>query len=271
MEGYRPDSYGDRIADVYDELFGDISDVPATVGFLDSLLAARPAKVLELAVGTGRLAIPLAAMGHDVTGIDVSIEMLARLRDVDAGQQVTVVHGDMVDDLPPGPFDLVFVAFNSLFMLTEPSRQATCFQAVSDVLSAGGAFVVEAFVPWDPPRPGSQVEVRSMTTDRVVLVANVTDPEAQLVSGQFVELVDGEPVRLRPYVLRWSRPERARRVGDGRRAAPRRASRRRGGRAVHGRVAVPRERVSQALTLSPAHTARIRCTSLVLVWSYPDL
>ena len=206
MEGYRPDSYGDRIADVYDELFGDISDVPATVGFLDSLLAARPAKVLELAVGTGRLAIPLAAMGHDVTGIDVSIEMLARLRDVDAGQQVTVVHGDMVDDLPSGPFDLVFVAFNSLFMLTEPSRQATCFQAVSDVLSAGGVFVVEAFVPWDPPRPGSHVEVRSMTTDRVVLVANLTDPEAQLVSGQFVELVDGEPVRLRPYVLRWSRP-----------------------------------------------------------------
>ena len=52
-----------------------------------------------------------------------------------------------------------------------------------------------------------------MTADRVVLVANLTDPATQVVSGQFVELVDGEPVRLRPYVLRYSRPERARRAG----------------------------------------------------------
>ena len=57
-------------------------------------------------------------------------------------------------------------------------------------------------MPWDPPRPGSHVEVRSMAADRVVLAANVTDPEAQTVTGQFVELVDGAPVRLRPYVLR---------------------------------------------------------------------
>jgi SAM-dependent methyltransferase len=206
MQEYRPETYGDRIADIYDELFSGITDAPATVAFLDSLVADRPGRILELAVGTGRLAIPLAERGHDVTGIDVSKEMLDRLRLADTHQRVTVVHGDMVDDLPAGPFDLVYVAFNSLFMLTEPARQRACFTAVARVLAPAGAFVVEAFVPWDPPRGGSHFEVRSMSATRVVLAANVTDPDRQTVHGQFIELSDGAPVRLRPYELRWSRP-----------------------------------------------------------------
>jgi SAM-dependent methyltransferase len=206
MEGYRPESYGDRIAEVYDELFGDVSDVPATVAFLDGLVAARPARILELAVGTGRLAIPLAACGHDVTGIDISAAMLDRLRVADVDQRVTGVLGDMVDDLPAGPFDLVFVAFNSLFMVADADRQRQCFTAVAQVLSPGGAFVIEAFVPWDPPHGRSNIEVRSITADRVVLVADLTDPASQTVRGQFVELTDGQPVRLRPFVLRYSTP-----------------------------------------------------------------
>src|SRR5262245_66138766 len=99
MQGYRPETYGDRIADIYDELFAGVSDVAATVSFLDSLVTARPSRVLELAVGTGRLAIPLAARGHDVTGIDISTAMLDRLRAADPDQRVTAVHGDMVDEL----------------------------------------------------------------------------------------------------------------------------------------------------------------------------
>ena len=91
-------------------------------------------------------------------------------------------------------------------MLADAGRQRDCFAAVADVLAPDGAFVVEAFVPWEPPRGGSHVEVRSMTADRVVLAADITDPAAQVVHGQFVELVEGQPVRLRPYVLRWSRP-----------------------------------------------------------------
>ena len=94
-------------------------------------------------------------------------------------------------------------------------------------LAPGGAFVVEAFVPWDPPRPGSHVEVRSMTADRVVLAATITDPEAQTVTGQFVELSEGGPVRLHPYVLRWSRPSELDELGGGRRPRARRALRRR--------------------------------------------
>jgi SAM-dependent methyltransferase len=209
VKGYRDDAYGEQIADVYDDWFADGFGSGSTAGnvaFLDSLLPHRPGAILELAVGTGRLAIPLARLGHDVTGIDISTGMLDRLRANDAEELVGIVEGDMVDDLPTGPFDLVYVAFNSLFMLAEPDRQAACFEAVSRRLDPRGAFVVEAFVPWDPPRGGSHVEVRSLAADRVVLAADITDAAAQIVHGQFIELADGQPVRLRPYVLRWSRP-----------------------------------------------------------------
>ncbi|MGH9136212.1 MAG: class I SAM-dependent DNA methyltransferase [Acidimicrobiales bacterium] len=206
MEGYRDETYGERIADVYDDWFRGVRDVDGTVRFLDELAGRRPARILELAVGTGRLAIPLATRGHDVTGVDVSAAMLDRLRAADTEGRVTVVEGDMVDDLPSGPFDLVFVAFNSLFMVTDAERQAACFKAVAGAIAPEGCFVVEAFVPYDPPRQGTHVEVRSMTADQLALHVSVTDPDSQTVNAQFVELADGQPVRLRPFRLRWSRP-----------------------------------------------------------------
>jgi len=210
MRDYRAESYGDGIADVYDDWYHAVSDVDATVGFLDEVsrraTGGEPANVLELAAGTGRLAIPLAALGHHVTGLDVSEPMLDRLRAADTEQRVTSVGGDMVDDLPAGPFDVVFVAYNSLFMLTEPERQAACFSAVASVLAPAGVFVVEAFVPDDPPRRGHATDIRMLTADRVVLAVSITDPDTQQVTGQYVDLVHGQPVRLRPYFLRYSTP-----------------------------------------------------------------
>src|SRR4051794_26981843 len=114
MERFDDSSYGDAFADVYDDWYGGISDVAATGGTLAALADGRP--VLELGVGTGRLAVPLAALGVDVTGIDSSAAML----DVLAGKHgaVRALRGDMVDDLPTGPFGLAFVAYNTLFNLT---------------------------------------------------------------------------------------------------------------------------------------------------------
>ena len=131
----------------------------------------RPGRFLELAVGTGRLAIPLAALRPRRHGDRCERIDARRLGATDTDQRVTTVHGDMVDDLPAGPFDVVFVAFNSLFMLADADRQRACFARRCRRARPGGAFVVEAFVPWDPPRGGPHVELRSMTTDRVVLAA----------------------------------------------------------------------------------------------------
>lgn len=206
MREYRPESYGEAFADVYDEWYEGVSSVDDTVAMIESLQARRPLRILELAVGTGRLAIPLARRGHAVTGVDVSPDMLAVLAGNDPDGLVTVITGDMVDSMPTGPFDIVLVAYNSLFMLTDASRQAACFAAVSQVLAPGGSFVVEAFVPFDPPHDGPDIALRSMTAASVVLSVTITDADRQLVDGQHIELRDGRPVRLRPYSLRYSTP-----------------------------------------------------------------
>lgn len=210
MEGYRSESYGERFADVYDDMYHGVSDVPATTRFLDELVRAAtggaPGRVLELAAGTGRLAIPLAKLGHAVVALDISAEMLEQLRRKDGTGRIRTVVGDMARDLPAGPFDVVFIAFNSLFMLVDPDDQAACFASVANVLGDGGAFVIEPFVPFDPPRPGAAFDLRSMTADRVVLSISSTDPQSQVVTGQIVDLVHGKPVTLRPYVLRYSTP-----------------------------------------------------------------
>jgi SAM-dependent methyltransferase len=209
MEGYTSRSYGAAFADVYDQWYTGLSDADVTADVVAELAAevagGRQPRVLELAVGTGRLAVPIAARGVDVVGVDTSPEMLAQLRARGAG--VTEVLGDMVDDLPDGPFDVALLAYNSLFNLESARRQADCFAAVAARLVAGGRFVLEAFVPEDPPRVGTVVSVRSMTAEEVVLSISEHDPENQRAHGQFVSLVDGERVRLRPWAVRYAGPD----------------------------------------------------------------
>jgi SAM-dependent methyltransferase len=209
MEGYTSRSYGAAFADVYDQWYTGLSDAEVTADVVAGLAAevagGRRPRVLELAVGTGRLAVPIAARGVDVVGVDTSPEMLARLRA--RGGTVTAIEGDMVDDLPGGPFDVALLAYNSLFNLESARRQADCFAAVAARLAPGGRFALEAFVPEDPPRVGTVVAVRSMTAGEVVLSISEHDPANQRAHGQFVSLVDGERVRLRPWAVRYAGPD----------------------------------------------------------------
>jgi SAM-dependent methyltransferase len=209
VQGYGPSSYGDRFADVYDDWYRDLSKVDEAVAALLDL--AGHGSVLELGVGTGRLAIPLATAGVDrgvtVRGIDSSAAMLDVMRAKPGAELVGTHLGDMVDAMPDGPFDLIFVAYNTLFNLADPARQGGCFAAAANRLAPGGRFVVEAFVPDDPPRDGSAVTVRSMTVDRVVLSVSVHHPDEQLAEGQFVELTEAGTVRLRPWSIRYAAPD----------------------------------------------------------------
>jgi SAM-dependent methyltransferase len=201
VRGYTSSSYGDGFADVYDDWYRDVSDIEATVALVADL-AGPGGRVLELGVGTGRLAVPLAAAGLRVTGIDASAAMLERLASADPTRTVTSVQGDMVDDLPLGEHDVVLVAYNTLFNLLTVERQRSCFAAVADRLAPIGSFLVEAFVP--EPTSGSQVTVRSMAVDRVVLSASVLHADDQTAEGQYVELTESGGVRLRPWAIRWS-------------------------------------------------------------------
>ena len=187
---------------MYDDWYGGISDLDATVRGLAALAGSGP--VLELGIGTGRLALPLAATGLAVHGVDTSPAMLDRLRAKPGAAGVTTTLGDMAGDLPPGPFGLVFVAYNTFFNLVSAEAQQACFRAVAARLAPGGSFAVEAFVPDDPPRSGSSVEVRELTADRVVLSVAQYDAAGQRADGQFVELTEAGGVRLRPWSIRWA-------------------------------------------------------------------
>lgn len=205
MRGYDRRSYGDGFADVYDDWYVDVTDIDATVARMVAV-AGPGGRVLELGVGTGRLALPMAAAGLQVTGIDASESMLAHLHARDPNGTVDALCGDMVDDLPMGPFDAVLVAYNTIFNLQSDADQARCFSEVAARLRDGGAFVIEAFVPDMSTADRRDVSVRSVAVDRVVLSVSIGNSDAQRVEGQFVELTEAGGVRLRPWSIRWSTP-----------------------------------------------------------------
>lgn len=208
VRGFHEASYGDGFADVYDDWYEGVTDVAATTAGLAALAGNGP--VLELGVGTGRLALPLAATGLHVHGLDTSAAMLERLETrlaaTDPRPTVTGTRGDMVDDLPAGPFSLAFVAYNTFFSLLTEERQRACFAAVADVLAPGGAFVVEAFVPDPYQEPDRSVTVRSVEVDRVVLSVSTSDPSEQRAEGQYVDITEAGGIRLRPWSIRWATP-----------------------------------------------------------------
>ncbi len=215
MRGYDDRSYGDGFADVYDEWYADVTDVTATVARMVAL-AGPGGRVLELGVGTGRLAIPMAEAGLRVVGIDASTAMLDKLAVRDTSSTVTVVCGHMADDLPDGPFAAVLVAYNTIFNLREEATQRRCFVEVAARLSPSGSFVVEAFVPdADGRQRGSSVSVRTMAVDHVVLSVSIDDADAQRADGQFVHISETGGVRLRPWSLRWATPSQLDDMADG--------------------------------------------------------
>ena len=115
MKGYTASTYGDRIAGVYDELY-----TPASVSERVDILAelAAGGRALELGIGTGKYALPLAARGVEVHGIDASQAMVDELRAKGGGEAMPVTIGDFADDDVEGTFSLVFVISNTFFMLT---------------------------------------------------------------------------------------------------------------------------------------------------------
>ncbi|MGD9704944.1 MAG: class I SAM-dependent methyltransferase [Acidimicrobiia bacterium] len=207
MRGYDEASYGDAFADIYDDWYADLTDASATVARLGRLAGAGP--VLELGVGTGRIAVPLAvATGVPVFGVDASEQMLARLSAKPGGDLVTAVLGDMTGTgLPAGSFTLVYVTYNTFFSILTDADQRLCCTAVASRLAPGGRFVIEAFVPVEPPQQGSVVELRSMAVDRVVLSVSIHDAASQRAEGHLIELTEGNGVRLRPWSIHYSTPE----------------------------------------------------------------
>ena len=104
-------------------------------------------RVLELGIGTGRIALPLAARGVEVHGIDLSEEAIARLRAKPGGEAVPVTIGDFATTQVDGSFSLVYLVFNTIMNLTTQAEQVACFRTVAAQLGTGGCFVIEVMIP----------------------------------------------------------------------------------------------------------------------------
>src|SRR5499426_1043735 len=130
---YDVSTYGERIAEVYDQS----PTLPATGERAVEFLAAAGGRgpILELGIGTGRLALPLANRGFEVHGIDASPAMVARLRAKPGGDRIPITMGNFAEMAVSGRFSLIFVAFNTFFGLQSQDDQVRCFKGVADHLT----------------------------------------------------------------------------------------------------------------------------------------
>jgi SAM-dependent methyltransferase len=136
--------YGALWAPYYDAIYDIVEDY--TIDLLAGF-AGTPGTALEFAVGSGRIAIPLAARGVAVTGVDISEDMVALLRAKPGGEAVEVVMGDMSEISLGRRFPLVYLPFNTLFTLLDQASQVQCFVNAARHLESGGRFVLDCFVP----------------------------------------------------------------------------------------------------------------------------
>ncbi|MGH3386124.1 MAG: class I SAM-dependent DNA methyltransferase [Nocardioidaceae bacterium] len=203
MDGFDPaTSFGPDVAARYDdELRGDEAE---TVAFLSELAGDGPA--LELAIGTGRIGLPLAARGVPVDGIELSEGMVARLRDKPGGDALEVVIGDMsAADAPRSGYRLVYLVFNTIHNLLTQDAQVRCFENAARHLADGGVFVVEAGVPGAWLRGRQFVDAEYVGNEEVVLDVNRYDPVTQILDENHVHL-SNQGVRLGPISQRIAFP-----------------------------------------------------------------
>lgn len=188
MSGYDASTYGDEIADVYDTWYPG-GDPEPIVGRLEAL--AGGGAVLELGIGTGRVAIPLAARGVPVHGVDASTRMVEKLRSKPGAEGIAVTVSDFADFEIAERFSLAYVVFNTFFSLLEQEDQVRCFRSVAGHLVPGGRFLLECFVP-DLARfdRGQRLSVTAIDGDAVRLEASIHDPVAQRVKARVVSMTE---------------------------------------------------------------------------------
>ena len=204
MNDYTAATYGDRIAESYDRMYPGGGGVEPSVNVLAKL--AGGGRALELGIGTGRVALPLAERGVTVQGIDASQAMVDRLRAKPGGDAIPVTIGDFAEFQVDSRFELIFVVCNTLFGLATQDAQVQCFQRVAEHLAAGGTFLIEAFVP-DPARfvGGRNLSVSGIEPDLVTLDVARHDAANQRVYSQHLLLTEAG-TRLYPVQLRYAWP-----------------------------------------------------------------
>ena len=196
--------FGEKVASGYDSSSGfefDPAVITATVDFLADLTSGG--RVLELGIGTGRIALPLAERGVPVHGIDLSRAMVERLRAKPGGAAIEVSIGDFATTRVEGPFSLAYLVFNTIENLTTQDAQVECFANAAAHLAPGGHFVVECAIP----------DLRALPRGERAVVFDVSeghwgideyDVATQgLVSHHFTRVGDGVEYSSGPFRYVW--------------------------------------------------------------------
>lgn len=203
VDGFDPaTSFGPDVARRYDdEPRGDEAE---TADFLQGL--ASGGRALEFAIGTGRIALPLVERGIRVDGVELSPDMVARLRAKPGGAALDVVLGDMSQAAAPTTgYGLVYLVFNTIYNLLTQDDQVRCFENAARHLAATGLFVVEAGVPSAWLRGTQFVNAERVAHDEVILDVNRYDPVTQILDENHVTLTPAG-VRLAPISCRLASP-----------------------------------------------------------------
>jgi SAM-dependent methyltransferase len=182
--------FGERVAARYDDdpVMFDSAVVGPTVDFLAGL--AGNGAALELGIGTGRIALPLAQRGVRVHGIDLSEAMVARLRAKPGAEEIGVTIGDFASTVVEGTFSLAYLVFNTIMNLTTQDEQVACFQNVAAHLEPGGCFVIEVGVPGLQRLPPGEI-FQPFTVTPTRLGFDEYDIAAQGLVSHHYSVVDG--------------------------------------------------------------------------------
>jgi SAM-dependent methyltransferase len=196
--------FDERVAATYDASSGeefDPSVIEATVDFLAEL--AGGGRALELGIGTGRIALPLARRGVPVHGIDRSNAMVARLRAKPGGEDVGVSIGDFATTRVDGSFAVAYLVFNTIMNLTSQAAQVACFRNAASHLAPGGCFVIEVGVP-DLRRLPPGETVRAWHVSETRWSFDEYDLPVQGLTSHHFRMVDGRVERLSiPFRYVW--------------------------------------------------------------------
>jgi SAM-dependent methyltransferase len=183
--------FGERVAARYDDSLSDMFD-PSVVDAMVEVLAelAGGGRALELGIGTGRIALPLARRGVAVHGIDLSGAMIAQLRAKPGGEAIGVTVGDFVTARADGTFTVAYLVFNTIMNLTTQAAQVACFRNVAAHLESGGCFVIEVMVPDLRRLPAGQ-KIVPLHVSPTRWAFDVYDIATQTMSSNYVEVTGG--------------------------------------------------------------------------------
>lgn len=197
--------FGESVAAGYDDSSGSEEFRPDVVDATARVLAelAGGGRALELGIGTGRIALPLAARGVPVHGIDMSRAMVARLRAKPGGDAIGVTIGDFAQTRVEGAFSLAYLVFNTIMNLTTQEAQVACFRNAAAHLEPGGCFVIEVAVPELRKLPAGQSAV-PFRVGPTRWAFDLYDVATQGMSSNYVEVVDGRgDYRSIPFRYVW--------------------------------------------------------------------